>query len=191
MSTDRFFSGMARRSAAQDAEQGQPRLATVSSVDPDTHSVRVELEPEGVLSPWMPIGAAAVGDGIGIVAPPSPGDQVLVAPQEGSSDHLVVVARLFSTRAAPPVSPVTGKTIQPKEVGIFAPGVVFHITGGKVHVHASEIAIIGDVKIRGDVAVEGDITATKDVTAGPVSLRHHQHTGVRGGGDISGPPQGG
>ncbi|PZP48554.1 MAG: hypothetical protein DI601_00255 [Azospirillum brasilense] len=191
MSVDRFFSGVARRSAAQDAEQGQPRLATVASVDPDTYSVRVELEPEGILSPWLPVGAAALGNGVALVTPPSPGDQVVVVPQEGSSDHLIVVGRVASTKHPVPTSPVTGKTVQPGEVGIVVPGVFVHLIKDAVHVHASRVDIVGDVKIRGDVAVEGGITATEDVTAGSVSLRQHRHRDVRAGSDISGPPQGG
>lgn len=191
MSVDRFFSGVARRSAAQDAEQGQPRLATVASVDPDTYSVRVELEPEGILSPWLPVGAAALGNGVALVTPPSPGDQVVVIPQEGSSDHLIVVGRVASTKHPVPTSPVTGKSIQPGKIGIATPGVFIHLVAGVAHVHASAIDIVGDVRIRGDVAITGGLTATEDVSAGPVSLRHHQHTGVRGGSDTSGPPVGG
>ena len=52
---------------------GQVRCGTVQSVDPSTYCAKVTLQPEGVLTGWLPIAATWVGAGWGLVAPPSPG----------------------------------------------------------------------------------------------------------------------
>jgi hypothetical protein len=93
---------------ASQIDQGwaQPRLATVSSVDPATYTARVIIQPEGVLSGWLPIASPWIGAGWGLACPPSAGDQVLVLCQEGESEHGIIVGRLWSTTATPPGAPV-------------------------------------------------------------------------------------
>jgi len=93
---------------ASQIDQGwaQPRLATVSSVDPATYTARVMIQPEGVLSGWLPIASPWIGAGWGLACPPSTGDQVLVLCQEGESEHGIIVGRLWSNTATPPVAPV-------------------------------------------------------------------------------------
>lgn len=41
----------------------------------------------------------------------------------------------------------------------------------------------------GTAQIEGEIRASGDVTAGGISLQHHQHSGVKSGGDLTGGPQ--
>jgi len=93
---------------ASQIDQGwaQPRLATVSSVDPATYTARVVIQPEGVLSGWLPIASPWIGAGWGLACPPSTGDQVLVLCQEGESEHGIIVGRLWSNNATPPATPV-------------------------------------------------------------------------------------
>lgn len=179
---DRLLNAIRGDAARLDGLHAQPRLATIESYDPDEHAARVRIEPDGALSGWVPVSALAVGNGIGVVAPPSPGDQVLVVAQEGDAEHLVVVGRIFSIRARPPVSPATGAAVKPGEVAVFTEGAWLHVAGGVIHAEATEL------RYRGKLSVDGDIAATGDVTAGSVSLRQHRHAGVRSGGDTSGPP---
>ena len=61
------------------------RHATVESVNPNNHSVKVRIQPEGILTGWIPCGSVAVGNA-SMVCPPSPGDQVVVSPAEGDGD---------------------------------------------------------------------------------------------------------
>ena len=149
---DALVDAIMQRVAAHVGSVAQPRLATVSAFDPTQHAVRVTIQPEGTLSGWIPLGAAAVGNGVGIVAPPSLNDQVLVVHQEGDSEHPHVVGRLFSHVAMPPVSPATGKPVQPGEVGVFTPGAWLHISGGTVYGSATSWQLSGDVVVEGDVS---------------------------------------
>lgn len=84
--------------------QAQPRFGIVSSVDTTTGTARLTLQPEGVLTGWLPILSPWVGVGWGLVCPPTPGDQVLVLAQEGAAEHGIIVGRIFSNSERPPVA---------------------------------------------------------------------------------------
>ena len=103
---DSFLNHIRGQSAQLDQSSAQPRLALVSSVNPAQASVRVMIQPENVLSGWLPVGSAWVGAGWGMCCLPSPGDQVLVLWQEGDAEHGIVVCRLWSSDATPPNAPV-------------------------------------------------------------------------------------
>src|SRR4051794_35105765 len=87
---DRLLNAMKQQSSSLDQGQGQPRFGIVSSFDPAAYTVRVLLQPENVLSGWLPVLSQWVGAGWGLVAPPSPGDQVIVLTQEGDAEHGLV-----------------------------------------------------------------------------------------------------
>src|ERR1019366_6449423 len=101
---DRFLNVVKSHAAALDRGHGQPRFATVASVDPARYAARVSLQPEGVLTGWLPILTPWVGAGWGLVCPPSPGDQVLVLSQEGDGEHGVIAGGSFSDIARPPAA---------------------------------------------------------------------------------------
>lgn len=170
--SQRFINALKGQMASMDARLAQPRIATVVSVQAGGHRAKVRIEPEGVETGFIPIGAAMVGNGTGIVSPPTPGDQVMVIPQEGDASQYVVVSRMFSARQGPPVSPATEQAVQPGEVAIFTDGAWLHISGGVIHAEATTL------KFKGKVEVDGDIEVTGDVKAGNVSVKDHVHTGV-------------
>jgi len=60
---DRFLNVLKAHASALDRAQGQPRFALVASVDPARYAARVTLQPEGVLTGWLPILAPWV-DGV-------------------------------------------------------------------------------------------------------------------------------
>ena len=62
---DRFLNTLKAHAAALDRAQGQSRFAIVSSVDPSAYAARVLLQPEAVLSGWLPILSPWVGSGWG------------------------------------------------------------------------------------------------------------------------------
>ena len=64
------------------------------------------LQPEGVLSGWLPILSPWTGNGWGICCPPTPGDQVLVLAQEGDAEHGIIIGRTFSNAQTSPITPV-------------------------------------------------------------------------------------
>ncbi|MCB8881716.1 hypothetical protein ACELLULO517_15820 [Acidisoma cellulosilytica] len=156
----RFRALMRRDIEAAVSTIAQPRYATIASVDPDNHAVKLAIQPEGVLSGWVPDGSAVYASGgYGIVAPPQIGDQVLCVHAHGDGDHPVVIARIFSTVDMPPVSGVTNKSVQPGEFGIFSPGGAWahFVSDGSLHAAAPAGAFIAaNTKITGTLTVTGN-----------------------------------
>jgi phage baseplate assembly protein gpV len=161
---ERFLNAIKTHADALVQTQGQPRFGTITSTDPATGTARVALQPEGVLSGWLPILYPWVGAGWGMVCPPAPGDQVLVLAQEGHAEHGIIVGRIFSSRVAPPAAP----------------------SGELWFVHSSgsyfKLQNDGTVQIGGDLHVSGNVYDSQ----GPMSrLRSnydaHTHNDSRGG----------
>ena len=164
MSLDRFLNAVKGQSSALDQAQGQPRFGTVASFDPQHYTARVLLQPEGVLSGWLPVLASWIGNGWGMVAPPAPGDQVLVVAQEGQAEHGVIVGRAFSDQAAPPQC----------AAGEF---LLVHQSGASLRLAAD-----GTVQIKGDLHVAGNVYDAQGCLS---RLRghydSHTHVDSRGG----------
>jgi phage gp45-like len=117
----------------------QPRIGTVTSSDPQTATVKVLLQPEGVLSGWLPVLTQWAGTGWGITSPPSPGDQVLVISQEGNAEHGIVVGHLFSSSSRPP-------QVQVGEIALQ------HVSGSSIRLlNTGVISMSGDLHVSGDV----------------------------------------
>jgi phage baseplate assembly protein gpV len=135
----RFLNALKAQAGAMDASQGQPRFGLVTSVDPTQFTARVQLQPEGVLTGWLPILSAWVGSGWGMVALPSPGDQVLVLAQEGHADQGVIVAGAYSSSMPAPVAPA----------GEFW---LVHQSGSFIKLRND-----GTVQVQGDLHVAGDV----------------------------------
>lgn len=157
---------------------GRPRHGIVTAVDPTTHSVKVTIQPEGIVSGWIPDPGLACA-GLQIACPAETGTQVLLVPVEGDAEHPVIVARLFDTTITPPISPFTNTPVQPGEIGVFLKdGTALHIASGSV-------------SIKGILHVQGAIVATGDVTASGISLDHHVHGGVQAGNSLTTAPEAG
>jgi len=152
------------QSHGMDQTQGRPRFATVASVDPTSATARVLLQPEGVLTGWLPILSSWAGAGWGMVCPPSPGDQVLVVGQEADAENGVIVGSAFSSKQPPP-------TVPAGELWLV------HASGSYLKLQSD-----GTVRVKGDLHVEGDVYDAQ----GPLSrLRgaydRHTHLDSRGG----------
>jgi hypothetical protein len=162
---DRFFNALKAQSGAQDAGLGQPRFAIVTSVDPTRPAARVTIQPEGVLSGWLPVLSPCVGAGWGLSCPPSPGDQVLILAQEGNAEHGVVIGRAWSDQAQTPPAP-SG------EIWL-------------VHQSGSYLKLTSDgaIHANGDLHLTGNIFATGNISDGVGSLarlRSHYDAHVHG-----------
>lgn len=166
---DRFLNAMKQHAAALDHAAGQPRFGVVASVDPATYTARVMLQPEGVLSGWLPILSAWIGAGWGMAALPAPGDQVLVLPQEGDAEHGVIAGCAYSAGTPPPGAPVGELWI-------------VHRSGA-----ALKLRNDGTVRIDGDLHVGGDVFDAQGSLDG---LRRHYdaHTHTDSRGDTTGLP---
>ena len=157
---DRFLNALKAQSGALDHAQGQPRFGTVASVDPTAGTARVLLQPEGVLSGWLPVLSPWIGAGWGLACPPVPGDQVLVLPQEGDAEHGVIVGRAFSDTQRPPAAPA-GELWLVHQSGSFL-----------------KLQNDGTVQVNGDLHVNGDVY---DRRGSLDRLRQHYDVHTHGG----------
>lgn len=178
---DRLLNAIKLHAGSMDMASAQLRIGVVRSYDPTNAAAKVQIQPEGVLTGWLPVGQLSAGLA-SIVAPPSPGEQVVCAAQEGDAEQWIIVGRLFSTEAMPPVSPFTGAPVQSGEVAVFGQA------GACLHMQAD-----GTWGLAGDLHVTGNITATGNVTAASgggssVDLLAHRHGGVQTGGGSTGAP---
>jgi phage gp45-like len=154
---DSFLNVLKAQGASQDQSLGMPRFGVVTSVNPSAAVVRVTLQPEGVLTGWLPFLSPWVGNGWGLICPPSPGDQVLVLPQEGDAEHGLVVAATWSAQTPPPAAPS----------GEFW---LVHRSGSFLKLQND-----GTIQIKGDLHVAGDVYDQH----GPMSsLRNHYNLHV-------------
>jgi hypothetical protein len=87
------------------ANLGTTLHGTVQSYDPAHYSVRVAIQPDGVLTGWIPLKAEAVGNGFGVVYGPNIGDAVELTFQEGSLQAGVCGGRFFNAQNQPPPVP--------------------------------------------------------------------------------------
>jgi phage baseplate assembly protein gpV len=100
---------------------------------------RVLIQPDGVLSGWLPVLTQWVGSGWGMICPLTPGDQVVLVPQQGDAEQGVIIGRSFSNKQMPPV----------------VPGGEFWL----VHQSGSFLKLCNDgtIRISGDLHVLGDV----------------------------------
>jgi phage baseplate assembly protein V len=170
---------------AGDAKQGT-RNGIVEGYDPDTFSVKVRLQPTGVLTGWIPVATCWVGNGWGFAAAPTIGDAVQVDMAEGAIDAGLMTGSFFNDVDRAMGVPSGELWIRHKA------GAHFKLTNdGKAMFsdgHGAAVTLNGDgtISSTGTWAHDGSITATGDVAAGSISLQGHKHTGVRAGGDTSG-----
>ncbi len=136
---ERFLNAVRAHASALDRGAGQARFGTVTSVDPSRPAARVALQPEGVVTGWLPVLSPWIGNGWGLACPPATGDQVLVLAQEGDGEHGVIVGRAWSDAVRAPAAPV----------GEF----------WLVHQSGSFIKLVADgtIRMQGDLHVDGDV----------------------------------
>ena len=66
---DHFLNALKAQASALDHAFGQPRFGTVSSVNPSAATARVMLQPEGVLTGWLPVLSPSVGAALMAIRP--------------------------------------------------------------------------------------------------------------------------
>ena len=173
---DSLLNRLKATASALDQAVGQPRLGIVSSTDPSKGTVRVLLQPEAVLTGWLPVLTPWIGAGWGMSCPPSPGDQVLILPQEGDAEHGVVIGGVVNTAQPPPID--SGRVPQCGELWL-------------MHASGSFLRLCNDGSIQGRAQVwqfEGDLHVAGNVFDQHGALdalrQHydaHAHTDSRGG----------
>ena len=154
---DSLLNALKAHSANQDQATGAQRFGIVTSVDASTATARVTLQPEGVLCGWLPLLSPWVGNGWGLVCPPSPGDQVLVLPQEGDAEHGLIIASTWSAQTNAPAAP-SGEFWLVHKSGSFL-----------------KLQNDGTVQVKGDLHVQGDVY---DQHGSMSTLRNHYNMHV-------------
>jgi len=119
------------------------RIGIVTSSDPVKAVVKVLLQPEGVLTGWLPVMAQWAGAGWGMTCPPTPGNQVLIIPREGQIDSGIVIGCLFSASASPPGAGI-GELVLRHQTGV-----------------SLSLNNLGQVSISGDLHVSGNVYDAK------------------------------
>jgi phage baseplate assembly protein gpV len=181
---DRLLNILKAHAAALDNASARARFALVTSVDPATATARVALQPEGVLTGWLPILSPSTGSGWGIWCPPNPGDQVLVLAQEGDAEHGVIIGRAFSFGDIPP----------PAAAGELW---LVHSSGSSIRLlNNGVITMVGPVTVQGTVTVSGDVRVAGRISDGHGALADlrshydaHSHVDSRGGTTSAPTPQ--
>jgi phage baseplate assembly protein gpV len=141
----RFLNSLKAQAGSLDLASGRPRFGTVVSVDPARHAARVSLQPEGVVTGWLPVLSPWVGAGWGICVPPMNGQQVLVLPQDGEGEHGVIVGTAWSDASATPGAPVGELWLM-------------HQSGSYIKLVANgTVQVNGTVDVNGDLNVSGNI----------------------------------
>lgn len=127
-----------------------PRIGIVSSVDPKTYTARVQVQPEGLLTGWLPIAALWAGNGWGVTAAPMPGDQVVVIWQEGDAEQGIILGRIWSSAVAPPAAPAGELWL------VHASGAFIKLQGdGTISSCAGTWSHQGNLVVSGDVSDSG------------------------------------
>lgn len=155
---DILSAALKHQAGSLDRRAAQPRLGIVASVRTDKYLATVRLQPGNHLTGWLPILTQWIGHGWGLACSPSPGDQVLVIPQEGYYDHGIIIGYCRSDHSPPPVAPE----------GEFW---LVHKSGSSL-----KLANDGKIHIKGDLLVDGDIyDRAGSVDALRQQYLHHHH----------------
>jgi phage gp45-like len=154
---DRLSNAIKSHAANLDQTTGQVKFGTITSVNSANSTARVIIQPDGVLSGWLPLLSQWVGNGWGMVCLPQPGDQVVLVPQEGNIEHGIIIGRSFSDKQVPPIAPS----------GEFW---LVHQTGSSI-----KLCNDGTIHLNGDVYVQGDIYDSQGSLAG---LRSHYNSHI-------------
>ena len=183
----------------------QPRWGLVQSVDPSRPAVKVLLQPEGVLSGWIPVAQSSAGAGLTVLSPIVPGVQAFLVPESGArgADY-VATGFSHSDTAQPPKVPNTNGSggipnaspvaWNASEYLVVANGSVMRLcANGDIYLHpgSGTVNIDGKLNVNGNVAITGTVTATGNITGflgGNYVDLFHTHGGVISGGDQTSTP---
>ena len=81
--------------------EAKTRIGIVDGYDPSHYAVKVRIQPENILTGWMPLTSPWVGNGWGMYSPPSLGEVVEVHFQQADPNAGFVVQRFYSTEVQP------------------------------------------------------------------------------------------
>jgi phage baseplate assembly protein gpV len=171
---DQFWNAMKARAGGMDGMAGAARFGLVASFDPAAYAAKVLLQPENVLTGWLPIVSAWVGAGWGLATPLTPGDQVLVLAQEGDAEQGVVVGAVWSSVDQPMAAP-SGELWLQHKTGSF---LKLH-NDGTIALQAPVVNITGNLVVTGDISDQNGAHST--LAALRDAYDSHTHLDPQGG----------
>lgn len=180
------------------SEFARPQVGNVWDYDPTKYAVKLQIQPSGEISGWIPIGSAWVGNNFGLVTGPNVGDLVRVDFVDGNWQAQLVGSRFFTDSAVPPAVPAgecwavhsTGASIKLTNDGKVT---VTDKAGSTIVMNADGTGTLNfasGLTINANTTVNGWVHASGNVTAGSIGLQEHVHSGVVAGGSLTGGPQG-
>ena len=120
----RLVNTMKMHAASMDAQVGQARWGVVQSVDPVRYVAKVLIQPENVLSGWLPVMSPFVGGGFGLVSPPVIGQQVSIVADSGDHQHGIIIGGTWSSSSPTPgpakAPTAAGAAVQSGEAALFS-----------------------------------------------------------------------
>lgn len=138
-----------------------PRSGLVSSYDPARYAVKVRLMPEDVETGWLQLAAGWVGNGWGMFAPPSIGDQVAVLFFQGSYEAGYAVCRFFNDVDVP-LAVASGEFWLVHQAGGF---VKLHNDGSiEINAPGNLTATAPTATLNANVQINGTLSVTKAIT---------------------------
>lgn len=96
-----MLNAMRREASAVLGDVAFTSAGIIRSYDPANYAVRVELQPQGTLTGWIPLSTPWVGNGWGMFCAPSIGDLVEVTFLNGDIDSGVAGLRLYNEQDRP------------------------------------------------------------------------------------------
>lgn len=198
--------------AAMLAEAPTTRIGTIYDYDPNSYAVRVELQPDGVITGWMPLGSQWVGNGWGLACGPSIGDMIRVDFDGHSVQAPFAGARYFNDVDLPPPVP-SGEAWLVHESGTYlklhndgsvalnTQGALSATVGGNLtaNVAGTATGTASSWTLNGNLQVNGTVMASKDISdnngsygtlnAIRTTYNGHTHTDPQGGTTSTPSPQ--
>ncbi|MDB6104034.1 MAG: phage baseplate assembly protein [Gammaproteobacteria bacterium] len=170
------------------------RSGTVTSYNPNKYAAKVTLQPDSLMTGWLPVASLWVGNGWGLFTPPSPGDQVNVEFVDGDVGAGTVTSRIWDNNNRPLAVPAaecwlvhkSGSFIKFTNDGKLtlsdAHGATLQLDGaGNIVSQATQWTHTGPMHVTGNVQVDQTLTANTDVVGGGKSLKNHTHPDPQGG----------
>ena len=129
-----------------------PRFGVIRSYDPNAYRAKVLIQPENILSGWLPISSEYVGNGFGLFFAPAPGDTVLCQFADGDFGMGVIGSGKIFLPTMPPVPCPPGQVM------------LVHSSGTYIKILSSgelDMNVVGNLNL----TVGGNLTATVQGTA--------------------------
>lgn len=140
------------QAALMSAQTVKVKIGVVTSYSPDKYQAKVKLQPEGLLTGWLPVSSQWVGSSWGLFLPPSEGQHVRVEFLDGHLDAGTITGMHFSNKF-PPVPVPAGEMLMQ------------HQSGSLLHFdNAGNVALTSAANLIANVGGDATVTAGTSAT---------------------------